>query len=699
VAGRVVADTDAMTKASSKTPSQATDQAAELRRVLHHHLHQYHVLDSPEISDVEFDALMDELVALETKHPDLQVADSPTGRVGAPPLEQFDSVAHQLPMLSLNKCAALDELDDWLKRVGDRLGAADFKDLEFTCEPKIDGVAVSLMYDNGVLTTGATRGDGETGEDITANVRTIGAIPLRLTGKKLPPKVEVRGEIYMPAADFAAFNDAAREKGEKTLVNPRNGAAGSLRQLDSRLTAARPLSMFCYSAGVSTDWHPESQWEVLRTFADWGLRTNPATLRVVGRDGCARYIDDLLKRRAELGYEIDGAVVKVNRLDLQARLGNVTRRPRWAVAYKYPAEEATTRLQDVEYQVGRTGAVTPVARLEPVFVGGVTVSNATLHNMDEVQRLDLRRADTVIVRRAGDVIPQVAQVVLAKRKKGARRIKAPVNCPSCKTDLIHDEVEVVVRCPNIDCPAQQKERIRHFASRLAFDIEGLGDKLIELLLAQDLISTPADLFDLTLDKLSALPRMGEKSATNVLAALEKSKETTLPRFLYSLGIREVGEATSQALAQHFGTLPAVRIASVEQLEEVDDVGPIVARRIVEFFSEPRSAQLVDELVLRGVRWPDVAEVGVASADLPLTGQTWVLTGTLEAMKRAEAKARLQAMGAKVAGSVSKKTTQVVAGPGAGSKLKKAQELEIPVMDEDAMVAFFREQESAMEGGS
>ena len=679
-------------KDPKSAPKPAAEQASKLRRLLHHHLHRYHVLDAPEISDVEFDALMDELIALESKHPDLQVSDSPSQRVGAPPLDQFDSVTHELPMLSLNKCAALDELDEWLKRVSDRLGEADFKNLEFTCEPKIDGVAVSLLYENGVLVTGATRGDGETGEDITANVRTIGAIPLRLTGKSLPARVEVRGEIYMPADDFAAFNDAARDRGEKTLVNPRNGAAGSLRQLDSKLTASRPLSMFCYSAGVTGDWQPDSQSEVLETFSEWGLRTNPATLCVVGRDGCARYIDDLLKRRADLGYEIDGAVVKVNRLDLQARLGNVTRRPRWAVAYKYPAEEATTSLQGVEYQVGRTGAVTPVARLEPVFVGGVTVSNATLHNMDEVQRLDLRRGDTVVVRRAGDVIPQVAQVVLAKRQKGARKIKPPSVCPSCESSLVHDDVEVVVRCPNVDCPAQQKERIRHFASRLALDIEGLGDKLIELLLAEDLISNPADLFDLSVDGLSALPRMGEKSAANVLAALEKSKETTLPRFLYSLGIREVGEATSQALAQHFGSLPAVRVATVEELEEVDDVGPIVARRIVEFFSDERSNQLVDDLIARNIRWSDVADTGVASADMPLAGQTWVLTGTLEAMKRNEAKARLQALGAKVAGSVSKKTTQVVAGPGAGSKLKKAQELDIPVMDEEAMVAFFLEQE-------
>ena len=675
----------------TKAGSSESDRASQLSRELHRHLHLYHVLDSPEISDAEFDLLMDELLALEASHPELSSPDSPTQRVGAPPLEQFDSVAHKLPMLSLNKCAALEEFDDWLTRVSDRLGADDFKDLEFTCEPKIDGVAVSLLFENGVLVTGATRGDGETGEDITANVRTIGAIPLKLTGKDIPERVEVRGEIYMPAADFVAFNDAARKKGEKTLVNPRNGAAGSLRQLDSRLTASRPLSMFCYSAGLISDWQVSSQWDVLRTFESWGLRTNPATERVVGRGGCARYIEKLLDRRGALGYEIDGAVIKVNRLDLQQRLGNVTRRPRWAIAYKYPAEEATTTLHGVEYQVGRTGAVTPVARLEPVFVGGVTVSNATLHNMDEVERLDLRRADTVVVRRAGDVIPQVAQVVLGKRKKGARRIKAPKSCPSCDTALVRDEVEVVVRCPNLECPDQQKERIRHFASRLAFDIEGLGDKLIELLLANELISTPADLYDLEPTKIAELPRMGEKSAANLVAAIDKSKATTLPRFLYSLGIREVGEATSRALSQHFESLPAIRTAEVEQLEEVDDVGPIVARRIVDFFADESSAVLVDELLARGVSWPDVVESDTGSQDQPLAGQTWVLTGTLETMKRNEAKARLQALGAKVAGSVSKKTTQVVAGPGAGSKLKKAAEFDIPVMDEEAMIAFFSEQ--------
>ena len=540
---------------------------------------------------------------------------------------------------------------------------------------------------------GATRGDGENGEDITANVRTIGAIPLLLQGDDIPELVEVRGEIYMPAADFQAFNEAARAKGDKTLVNPRNGAAGSLRQLDSRLTAQRPLSMFCYSAGITGDWQPEAHWDVLQAFRRWGLRTNPATELVTGRAGCLAYIEALLKRRATLGYEIDGAVIKVNQLELQRRLGNVTRRPRWAVAFKYPAEEATTQLRDVEFQVGRTGAVTPVARLEPVFVGGVTVSNATLHNMDEIARLDLRKADTVVVRRAGDVIPQVAQVVLAERKKGARRFKAPVNCPCCATALVHDDEEVVVRCPNFACPDQQKERIRHFASRLAFDIEGLGDKLVELLLAEKLIATPADLFRLSVEQVAALPRMGEKSATNLLAALESSKTTTLPRFLYALGVREVGEATALSLAQHFASLPAIRSAGVDVLEEVDDVGPVVARHIATFFSDTASSALVDDLLACGITWPEVDATSSNSDSAPLAGQTWVLTGTLEAMKRNEAKARLQALGAKVAGSVSKKTTQVVAGPGAGSKLAKAQELEIPVMDEAAMLDFFTAHES------
>ncbi|MEM7217239.1 MAG: NAD-dependent DNA ligase LigA [Pseudomonadota bacterium] len=664
----------------------AAAELARLRELVAHHLHRYHVLDDPEISDADFDRLFDALRELEAQHPDLFTPDSPSQRVGAAPQDRFASVAHELPMLSLDKCTSGEELDEWLRRIDDRLGAGRAQQISFTAEPKIDGVAISLLYTDGVLTRAATRGDGETGEDVTANVRTIEQIPLRLTGDNVPARLEARGEIYIAIADFHRFNEAAIKSGDKPMVNPRNGAAGSLRQLDSRLTAQRPLSMFCYSAGVIDGWSPDSHWQVLDAFSDWGLRTNPLTARVQGGDALTRYVDDLLAQRAGLDYEIDGAVLKVDDLAAQRQLGNVTRRPRWAMAYKYPSEEASTRLVDVEFQVGRTGAVTPVARLEPVFVGGVTVSNATLHNMDEIERLDLRRGDTVLIHRAGDVIPQVMRVVMSERQKRARRFKAPTVCPSCGTALVFDDEEVVVRCPNaLGCPAQQKERIRHFASRLALDIEGLGDKLVELLLAEDLIDGPADLFRLTAEQIAALPRMGDKSADNLINALERSKTTTLPRFLYALGIREVGEATAAALAEHFDGLDAIRAADVAALEEVDDVGPIVAAKIEAFFADPAQAAVVDDLLALGLNWPAHGKQGGTAGDAPLDGETWVLTGTLEAMKRTEAKARLMALGAKVAGSVSAKTTQVVAGPGAGSKLKKATELEIPVMDEAGLI--------------
>ena len=666
------------------------EEVEALRRQLHHHLHCYHVLDAPEIADAEYDALFDRLVVLEAAHPELHSVDSPTQRVGAPPSEAFAAAPHARPMLSLDKCNTEEEFNAWIKRVVDRLEEASADTLEFTCEPKIDGVAVSLTYEQGVLVRAATRGDGDTGETITANVRTIGSVPLRLNGENLPDTLEVRGEIYLPQADFERFNAAARAAGERTLVNPRNGAAGSLRQLDPGITAGRPLTMYAYSAGDTGRWQPDTHWAVLQRFAEFGLRVNPATERIRGASACLTYINDLLKKRADLGYDIDGAVIKVNDLRLQERLGNVTRKPRWAIAFKYPAEEATTELQAVEFQVGRTGAVTPVARLEPVFVGGVTVSNATLHNPDEIARLDLRLGDTVMIHRAGDVIPKITGVVEAKRPKGARRVKVPAQCPVCATVLVHDDDEVVLRCPNFDCDAQRKERIRHFASRLALDIEGLGDKLVELLLTDGLIETPADLFRLEAEQVAALPRMGEKSAANLVAAIARSRETTLARFLFALGIREVGEATAAALASHYGALDALRAANVESLEQVADVGPIVAQRIREFFDDPAAQALVDDLLGCGLNWPAIE--AAALDELPLAGQTWVLTGTLEAMKRSEAKARLVALGAKVAGSVSAKTTQVVAGPGAGSKLERAQALEIPVMDEAGLIAFLSEQE-------
>ena len=655
-----------------------------LRDQLDHHNHCYHVLDAPEIADAEYDALFDELIALEDAHPQRITPDSPSQRVGAAPLAEFAPVTHEVAMLSLEKTATPEELSDWANRCRTRLGD---EPLAFCCEPKIDGVAVALVYADGRLALAATRGDGQTGEDITANVRTIPAVPLRLRGEGIPPRFEVRGEIYMAKADFAAFNERARKHGERTLVNPRNGAAGSLRQLDPKLTASRPLTMFCYSLGwVEGDWRPQTQSEALQRLAAWGLRTNPEAALVADLEACRAYIDDIARRRESLAYDIDGVVVKVNALDQQQRLGAVTRKPRWAVAYKYPAEEATTQVLGVEFQVGRTGAITPVAKLAPVFVGGVTVSNATLHNMDEVARLDLRIGDRVMVRRAGDVIPQVASVIVEQRPEAAPAIELPAACPACGSPVARPEGEAVARCgaaPTL-CPAQRKEGLRHFASRLAMDIEGLGEKLIDQFVENGLVRAPADLYRLQARKLSELPRMGEKSAQNLIDALEASKSTTLARFIYALGIREVGEATAQSLANHFGGLDALRAATPEVLEVVPDVGPIVAEKIAAYFGNPDNAQAVDELVEAGVAWPAIEAV---ADSLPLAGQTWVLTGTLEQMSRNEAKEKLTGLGAKVAGSVSGKTAQLVAGPGAGSKLAKAEQLEVPVMDESQFMDF------------
>jgi DNA ligase (NAD+) len=509
--------------------------------------------------------------------------------------------------------------------------------------------------------------------------------------------MEVRGEIYMPLAEFERFNERARQEGHKALINPRNGAAGSLRQLDPKLTAERPLTLFCYSLGWSEgDWQPRSHSEVLARLSDWGFRINTDGASFLGLDGVEGYLTELLGRREDLGYDIDGVVIKVDSLALQAQLGNVTRKPRWAIAYKYPAEEATTRLLDVTFQVGRTGAVTPVARLEPVFVGGVTVSNATLHNMDEVARLDVRRGDTVLVRRAGDVIPQVVTVIAGKRRKGARRIRLPESCPACGSDIVREGDEAVARCSGgvIRCEAQRKEGLKHFASRLALDIEGLGDKLLEQLVEAGQVSTPADLFQLDLETLAALPRMGRKSSENLLAALEKSKRTTLPRFIYALGIREVGEATAMSLANHFLDLDALLLADQTELEAVEDVGPIVARNIIAFFAEAEHLGMIERLRENGVGWATLDKPTSDAA--PLAGQSWVLTGTLERLTRDRAKALLIALGAKVAGSVSSRTSQVVAGPGAGSKLEKAEALGIPVMDEAGLLGIFEEQGIALD---
>jgi len=655
----------------------------DLRERLDSWNYQYYVLDQPTVPDAEYDRCMRRLMELESAHPELLRPDSPTQRVGGVPQERFHQVSHEVPMLSLENAFSEQDMLDFNRRVQDRLKSKE--PIEYACEPKLDGIAVSILYRQGLLERAATRGDGTTGEDITHNVRTIPSVPLRLRGGDYPGVLEVRGEIYMPREGFEQLNASARERGEKTFVNPRNAAAGSLRQLDARITATRPLQMCCYGVGLVADGAlPGQHARILACFNDWGLRINGESRVVLGIEACVRYYQELAERRDSLPYDIDGIVYKVNDLALQERLGFVSRAPRWAIARKFPAQEEMTRLLDVEFQVGRTGAITPVARLEPVFVGGVTVSNATLHNSDEIARLGLLVGDTVIVRRAGDVIPQVVSVVLERRPPDAREVHFPAVCPVCGSPLERAPEEAVIRCMGgLVCAAQQKAAIRHFASRRAMDIEGLGDKLVEQLVDEGMVSNVAGLYHLQREQLLGLERMGEKSADNLLAALEKSKSTTLARFIFALGIREVGEATALALARHFGNFEALSAASEERLLEVSDVGPVVADHLRQFFDSTSSMAVVAELRAAGVHWPDLEQ---AADELPLSGQTWVVTGRLEQLSRDDAKAQLQALGAKVAGSVSAKTTCVVAGPGAGSKLDKAQSLSIPVIDEAEFLA-------------
>lgn len=666
-------------------PADPLQEIEDLRDRLDAWNHLYYVLDDPSVPDVEYDRCMVRLQQLEQQYPQYQRPDSPSQRVGAKPLQQFSQVAHEVPMLSLENAFSVDDMLNFNRRLLDRLGE-DAAPLEFACEPKLDGIAVSLLYREGVLERGATRGDGTTGEDITHNVRTIRSIPLRLRGDGVPHLLEVRGEIYMPKAGFEQLNQRARERGDKTFVNPRNAAAGSLRQLDARITAERPLEMCCYSVGLVEGGDlPGHQAAMLDRLSEWGFRINSESAVVQGVEGCNEYYDALAQRRNSLAYDIDGIVFKVNEFSQQERLGFVSRAPRWAIARKFPAQEEMTRLLDVEFQVGRTGAITPVARLEPVFVGGVTVSNATLHNSDEIDRLGIEVGDTVIVRRAGDVIPQVVSVVLEKRPDDSRKIQFPTQCPVCQSAIEREEGEAAWRCMGgLVCGAQQKAAIKHFVSRRAMDIDGLGDKLVEQLVEEGLVENVAGLYSLTKDQLLNLERMGEKSADNLLAALEASKSTTLPRFIFALGIREVGEATARNLARHFGSWPALVAASEEQLLQVDDVGPIVADHLRQFFDSGASMAVVSALQTAGVSWPDIERL--PEQDLPLTGQVWVVTGKLEALSRDEAKARLQSLGAKVAGSVSAKTTTLVAGPGAGSKLAKANELGVDVVDEASLLA-------------
>ena len=670
------------------TGSDATirAEAEELRADIALHNHRYYVLDDPSVPDAEYDRLMRRLRELEAAHPDLVTPDSPTQRVGGAALEAFQSVRHEVPMLSLDNVFSEEEFRAFDRRVRERLGGTG--EVLYCCEPKLDGVALSLLYEEGLLVRGATRGDGSNGEDITANVRTIPSIPLRLMGEGWPHRLEVRGEVYMPREGFEAFNRRALETDGKTFVNPRNAAAGSLRQLDPRITAQRPLEFCAYGIGIADETLPTSQSQLLARLREWGLRCSPEVRVAEGMAECLAYYADLLARRNTLPHDIDGIVFKVDSSALQERLGFVARAPRWAVAHKFPAEEEMTRLEDVEFQVGRTGAITPVARLAPVFVGGVTVSNATLHNMDEIERLGLMRGDTVIVRRAGDVIPQVARVVIERRPPEATPIALPAACPACGSPVERLQGEAVARCTgNLLCPAQQREALLHFAARRAMDIDGLGEKVVDQLLAAGLVRDVADLYHLTVEAVAALDRMGRKSAENLLSAIATSRETTLPRFLFALGMREVGEATARALARHFGALEPMLDADVVRLQQVPDVGPVVASHIATFCADARNRALIERLLAAGIRWP---AVGRPAGGGPLEGATVVLTGTLESMSRDIAGELLQRLGARVSGSVSAKTRLVVAGPGAGSKLAKAEALGLEIWDEQRLRDFLRE---------
>lgn len=682
--------------ANAPTAADATaaaQRAAALRIELARHNRAYYEDDAPLIPDAEYDRLFGELVALETEFPELQRPDSPTQRVGGKPVEGFAPVVHRVPMLSLNNGFADEDVEAFDRRVSDGLrdGNAPSGDLfgapvEYAAELKFDGLAIALRYEHGVLVQAATRGDGTTGEDVTANIRTIKKIPLNLDTDHPPEVLEVRGEVLMFRADFDKLNRAQEAAGEKVFVNPRNAAAGSLRQLDSKITAKRPLSFFAYGVGELVGVPmPETHSALLDWYVTLGIPVNDRRDVVQGAAGLLAFYRTVGEARESLPYDIDGVVYKVNHRDEQDRLGFVSRAPRFALAHKFPAQEALTTLLDIEVQVGRTGAITPVARLAPVFVGGATVTNATLHNEDEIRRKDVMIGDTVIVRRAGDVIPEVVGSVLERRPADARAFVMPTECPVCGSAIEKLPDEVIARCTGgLICAAQRKQALLHFAQRRALDIEGLGDKLVEQLVDQQIIRTPADLFKLGVAKLAALERMADKSASNLVAALETARHTTLARFIFALGIRHVGEATAKDLARYFGKLDNVMVASAEELLAVPDVGPIVAQSIANFFAEPHNVEVIEQLRAAGVTWPESEPAAVAP--LPLAGKTFVLTGTLPTLSRDEAKAMLEALGAKVAGSVSAKTDYVVAGAEAGSKLAKAEALGVPVLDEDAMRA-------------
>ena len=666
----------------------------QLREDINRHNQSYYQYDAPQIPDADYDALMRELQALETENPSLISEDSPTQRVGSAPLDSFQQVQHDVPMLSLDNAFDDNEFEAFDKRVRDRVEQEN--KVEYLVEPKLDGLAISLLYTDGIFVRAATRGDGKTGENVTENVKTISAIPLRLKGDNLPKTIEVRGEVFMPLSGFERLNRDAIRLSEKPFVNPRNAAAGSLRQLDSKVTAKRPLAFYAYGIGVLDAYElPKTQQDLFESLAGWGIPICDQVSVATGIEACHQAYQRLAAKRAMLPYEIDGVVYKVNDLALQKSIGFVSRAPRWAIARKFPAQEKMTEVMGIDVQVGRTGAITPVARLAPVFVGGVTVTNVTLHNEGELRRKDVRVGDTVIVRRAGDVIPEIVSVVLEKRESNAPIFDMPTECPVCGSAIERIEGEAVARCPaGLFCQAQVKESIKHFASRKAMDVDGLGDKIVEQLVAEGLVKTPADLYGLKQEQLSALDRMAEKSASNLIAALEKSKATTLAKFLYALGIREVGEVTASSLANHFGQLEALQQATTELLERVPDVGPIVAQHVVSFFELAHNREVVSSLRNLGVHWLDVSRV--SESDQALAGKVFVLTGTLSIMGRIEAKEALQSLGAKVTGSVSKKTDYVVAGEEAGSKLKKAESLGVTVLSEEDFIELIGEQQGALQ---
>lgn len=660
-----------------KNPDQPAEQAKALREQINLHNKRYYQLDNPLISDAEYDRMMVELSELENRYPDLFTADSPTQRVGAEPLKAFEPVAHKVPMLSLDNAFSDDDIRAFNKRVCNSLNVDA---VEYVAEPKLDGLAISLLYLNGILDKAATRGDGRTGENVTHNVRTIRQIPLHLEGSDWPAILEVRGEVFMPKKGFKALNARAKQHNEKVFANPRNAAAGSLRQLDANITVTRPLAFFGYGHGVISETHSfEFQKELLISLQSWGIPVCPKIEVVDNIEGCIANYKHLLERREYLDYEIDGIVYKINRFDYQQKLGFVARAPRWAIARKFPAEEVFTQLLNIEVQVGRTGALTPVARLNPVTVSGVTVTNATLHNAEEIQRKDVRIGDTVIIRRAGDVIPEVVRVIIEKRPKYARSFNMPTVCPECGSNVVSVPGEIVLRCSGgLFCPAQHKQSIKHFASRKALDIEGLGEKLVNQLVETGLIETVADIYSLTVDQIAGLERMGQKSATNLIDALNNSKNTTFPRFLYALGIREVGEVMAHILSQHFRTLDNLQAVGEEQLQSIPDIGPAVARNIFSFFRQPHNLEIIVKLRKAGMNWE---EIKVDERPAPLTGITFVITGALESMTREQAKSRLQALGAKITTNVSKNTRYLIAGAAPGSKLEKAKSLGVEILDE------------------